>query len=132
VPPLGKKKETKKHSAECHETKHSAQSNISRVPTLGKKKQCRGLMLACGDSNGIHAFQILLSIVQCCRQAGVPITFSPGFDHAVGSDDVRLFLTGVLDKPLFVQRINDALHTFLQNIQPFLLYTPAPRLIECQ
>ena len=31
------KKKTKKHSAECHETKHSAQSNISRVPTLGKK-----------------------------------------------------------------------------------------------
>jgi uncharacterized protein YbbC (DUF1343 family) len=97
-----------------------------------KKKQCRGLMLACGDCNEIGAFQTLLSIVQCCMQVGVPISFSPGFDHAVGTQDVRLFLTGALDKTVFVQRINDALHTFLQHVQPFLLYTPAPRIVVCQ
>lgn len=95
-----------------------------------KKKWCRGLYFSIHNGNTVHSFETFIKLVQLFVQAGVSIVFSQGFDHAIGSDKVRLFLSGALDQRALCDSINYDLQAFFKRVQPCILYTPVPKIIE--
>jgi uncharacterized protein YbbC (DUF1343 family) len=93
-----------------------------------KNGWCRGLQLVAKNEPPQRSFEVLLTIVDAARRAGVALTFAPFFDRAVGDPLVKRYLQGKLSKQDLAKAINKQLTRYQAKLENVLLYQPAPLL----
>lgn len=91
-----------------------------------KKEDYEGLRLSFSNMNQVNAFNALLKTVYWMKKIGKEYNFQSGFDKAVGSKNVRLFLMGQLNYNDLVAEISEGLQQFFGQAQPFFKYLPHP------
>ncbi len=94
-----------------------------------KKQQCTGVAFSIKDMNNISTFNTFIEIAEFFKRSGVSLTFSPQFDKAIGTQDVRKFLTGSLSRTQLMQKVNKDLQRFFAKAKSAFLYDPVPKLI---
>lgn len=93
-----------------------------------KNQEYAGLALQINDINTLASFPLLLSVLQFFSQAKVPLSYSPMFNKAVGSKEVRKMLEYRLDYNSFIQSIHTQLINFFNNARNTFLYKPYPHI----
>lgn len=91
-----------------------------------KKEDYHGLRLRFSNMNQVNGFMALLKTIAWAKKVGKQFDFRSGFDKAVGTKNVRLFLTGQLPYQDLIAEINLGLQQFFVQAQPFFKYLPHP------
>lgn len=86
----------------------------------------RGLKLQIPDITGVASFELLVATVRVFKKAGVPFSFSPSFDKAVGSAQVQKVLAGNSNKGLLKKQVNRNLGMFFEKARTSFMYDPLP------
>ena len=94
-----------------------------------KKQQCTGVTFSINNMNNISSFNTFIAIVEFFKKAGVSLAFSPQFDKAVGTGNVRKYLIGSLPRLQLMQKINQDLNQFFAKAKSAFLYDPTPKLV---
>lgn len=92
--------------------------------TPRKNAWCRGLQLVAHEGPPHKSFEVLLTIVDAARRAGVKLSFAPYFDRAVGDPLVKCYLQGKLSREDLARTINKQLARYQEGVKPVLLYQP--------
>ena len=95
-----------------------------------KNAWCRGLQLVAKDESPKKSFEILLTIVDTARRAGVKLSFAPYFDRAVGDPLVKRYLMGKLSKEDLARNSNKQLARYQESSKSALLYQPGLMIQE--
>jgi len=93
-----------------------------------RKKHHYGLSLHIDNVNAVSSFNAFLCVLNFCKESGVPLEFSPYFDHAVGTALVRQYMQGSVSYTKLKQDVNRALEQFFYKAQSIFIYTPWPTL----
>jgi hypothetical protein len=88
------------------------------------------LQLVVKDEPPQKSFEILLTIVDAARRAGVQLSFAPYFDRAVGDPLVQRYLKGKLSKQDLARNSNKQLVRYQEKSKSALLYQPGLMIQE--
>ena len=94
------------------------------------KKSYKGLHMAIADINKVSSWTVFLTVLHFFKKAGVPLTFSPAFDKAVGTRQVQAFLMGAITERELQQSISSQVQQFYTRVRPLLIYLPYPLLLS--
>jgi uncharacterized protein YbbC (DUF1343 family) len=91
-----------------------------------------GLRLEIKNINKVHAFAGLCTVLSFFKEAGINLTFSRDFDHAVGTRLLRELLQSTYSHTQLAQQVNTQLEQFAHKARDSFMYTPfpSPQLIK--
>jgi uncharacterized protein YbbC (DUF1343 family) len=74
------------------------------------------------------SFELLLKVLDFFKTRGVSFTFSPAFDKAVGSPNIRAWCENHASYADIIQHAHAALQEFYKKAQSSFLYRPYPQI----
>ncbi|HEX4069132.1 MAG TPA: DUF1343 domain-containing protein [Candidatus Babeliales bacterium] len=92
------------------------------------KKKRKGLRLEFSDINKLHAFELLITILQFFTKEKIKFSFSASFNKAVGTPKVQELIAGKISERLFFEHIHKDLQQFYQKARTLFLYEPLPTI----
>lgn len=84
-----------------------------------------GFELQLKDAN-FSAFSLLVDVLKTFHNHKIDVQFSKEFDWAVGTDKVRQYILGSVDRKELITHVNDGLKKFHAQAKPLFLYHPHP------
>lgn len=91
----------------------------------------QGLKLQIVDINQVTGFPALLDCAQFFRdRVGLKFKYGPSFDKAIGTKRFKQWVAGELALADWQAQIKQDLQTFAAQVTPYLLYTPAPKVVN--
>jgi hypothetical protein len=74
-------------------------------------------------------FNTVVTVVHFFKDAGVPLSFLPEFDHIFGGKKMRSFLEGKCARHDLEYAVNKGLKTFFNKAHSSLIYKPTPKVV---
>ncbi len=95
------------------------------------KKRCyySGLRFLVRNVDQFSPFNTVVTVVHFFKDAGVPLSFLPEFDHIFGGKKMRSFLEGKCARHDLEYAVNKGLKTFFNKAHSSLIYKPAPKVV---
>lgn len=97
-----------------------------------RKASYSGLSISIEDISQVHAFQVLLTIVEYMHKIGVPISIKPSGMKALGTKKLDLVLEQKFQRKNFIDNINRDLEHFYTKAKSCFLYKPWPRIVKSE
>lgn len=108
--------------------KYGIESFAYRHINPKNKSISRGLRLEFSDISHLHAFELLIAMLQFFKAEKISFSFSASFNKAVGTKNVQALLVDTFLADTFFTQVNNDLQLFSKRAQSSLLYKPAPSL----
>ena len=96
--------------------------------TFGKKNYFSGLQFKINDVYDLESFKLFINLILLFKKSGLKMEFSKLFDKAIGTDKVRGFFEGKIEKKELQSLINNDLYDFYKKALPCFLYQPLPKV----
>lgn len=129
LPEKAKFSKQKWHELRIMLKRYGVDSKFYQYYSQRKKQNCSGLQLFITDINNFSAFNTLLSVLDFFKRSGVKLTFSKTFDKVLGTNKVREFVLGNIDRQALEQEINGSLQQFYKQAVSAFIYRPLPKVV---
>lgn len=90
------------------------------------KKMSRGLRLKFSTISELHAFELLIAVLQFFKKEAISFSFSAAFNKAVGTPQVQEVIAGTLSEKLFFNQVTKDLQQFHRRARRSFFYSPVP------
>lgn len=90
------------------------------------KKMSKGLRLEFDDINNLHAFELLIAVLQFFKKENISFSFKAAFNKAVGTGNVQELFAGKLSEQQFFNQVRRDLKQFYHKAHSSFLYQPLP------
>jgi len=87
-----------------------------------------GLSLHIDDINSVASFPLLLDLLQFFQNAGIQFSYSPMFNKAIGTKDVRKMMSGMFERVLLSHITQTNLQQFFNKARQVFMYEPFPHI----
>ncbi|MEX0848821.1 MAG: DUF1343 domain-containing protein [Candidatus Dependentiae bacterium] len=95
-----------------------------------KNRSFAGIALQFKDINVVFGFKALLSVLSWTKKENIPVNFSPYFDKAIGTKEVRVWYKSDQMQDVLAKKITKELHEFLRVNEDVLLYQSVPKVVK--
>ena len=95
---------------------------------LNYKGQHSGLSLRIDDINTVASFSLLLDLLQFFQNTGMRFSYSPMFNKAVGTKDVRKMMSGMFERVRLSHITQTNLQEFFNKARQVFMYEPLPHV----
>jgi len=89
-------------------------------------RKSTGLRLEFSNISALHAFELLIAVMQFFKKEGISFSFSTAFNKAVGNKDVQEVIKGTIHSSELFNKIQQDLHQFHERARRSFLYKPEP------